>query len=315
MKRRSFLMSKNKGVDDLAVLNATTTTVKQLLQNITSFLIDSNNFTTGNAWQLMSPAAITGDTTEVILKGVGDGKDEIYVGMKIKAQGQDQENIVLNGFTGYDPGLEWYEQPGAIYRDSLPCVPLAKDVFMTYWLVANTSRFTFRVEMSNHYEAAYLGFIKPIAIARQYPYPLLIGGSAYEGISWNSKADAHSTFLLPTIDSNGYSSLCIRRADGVWRYGGKTLLTWPNNTGPIDTFTVYRKNSDLNALEDNMLYPVVLYETDPVGMIGELDGIYWLGNRADLAVKDNIVYKDKVYKIFNNVYRRDDDAYHAMEWS
>ena len=298
----------------MAVLNSTATTVKQLLQNITSFLIDSNNFATGNAWQLMSPATVTADTTEVILKGVGDGKDEIYVGMKVKAQGTDQENIVLNGFAGYDPGLEWYEQPGSIYKDKLPCVPLAKDVLMTYWLAANTSRFTFRVEMSNQYEGAYLGFMKPIAVERQYPYPLVVGGSAVEGMAWTNKGDAHSLFLKP-INIDGYSSLCIRRPDGVWRYGGSTLLTWPIHIAPQDTFTVYRKSGDTSVLEDNMLYPIMLYETDPVGMLGEFDGVYWVGNRADLAVKNNVVYKDKVYKIFNNVYRRDDDAYHAMEWS
>jgi hypothetical protein len=299
----------------LAVLNATATTVKQLLQNITSFLIDSNNFTAGNAWQLMRPAAVTSDTTEVILKGVGDGKDEIYIGMKIKAQGTDQENILLNGFCGYDENLEWYEQPGAIYKDKLPCVPLAKDVFMTYWLTANTSRITFRVEMSNQYEGAYLGFFKPVAIERQYPYPLAIGGSAYDGTVWNNKGSEHSLFLNPQISQAGYSSLCIRRPDGAWRFGGSTLLTWPINTTPVDTLTIYKKSKQEATMEDHMLYPVMLYETDPVGMAGQFDGLYWIGGRADLSVKDNVIYKDKTYKIFNNIFRREDDQYHVIEWA
>lgn len=163
----------------MAILNSTATTVKQLLQDVAKFLTDAANFSAGNAWQLMRPAVIDASTTEVILKGIGDGKDEIYIGMKIKAQGTDQENILLNGFAGYDANLEWFEQPGSIYQDALPCVPLAKDVLMTYWITANTSRITLHVEMSNHYEAAYLGFFKPVAIERQYPYPMLIGGSAY----------------------------------------------------------------------------------------------------------------------------------------
>jgi hypothetical protein len=299
----------------LAVLNATATTVKQMLQDITSFLIDAQNFSAGTAWQLMRPAVIDASTTEVIVKGVGDGKDEIYIGMKIKAQGTDQENILLNGFCGYDANLEWYEQPGAIYKDCLPCVPLAKDVFMTYWLTANTTRITLHVEMSNQYETAYLGFITPVAIERQYPYPLAIGGSAYDGMLWNDKGDAHSAYFAPHISKEGFSALCIRRPDGVWRYGGSTLLTWPINTAPVDTLTVYKKSSQEATMEDHMLYPVMLYETDPVGMLGVFDGLYWIGGRADLSVKDNVIYKDKTYKIFNNIFRREDDQYHVIEWA
>ena len=355
----------------MAVLNSTATTVKQMLQDITTFLTDAANFTAGNEWQLMRPAAITTSTTEVILKSIGDGQDEIYIGMKIKAQGTDQENILLNGFAGYDANLEWYEQPGSIYQDGLPCIPLAKDTFMTYWVTANTSRVTIHVEMSNHYEAAYLGFFKPVAIERQYPYPMLIGGSTYDGVTWNSKGNEHSLYMNPHLSDGGFSAMCVRRPDGVWRYGGGTLLTWPQQTAPVDTFTVYEKNSTEATLEDHMLYPIMLYETEPLyslvkawksgiqysagglvthnallyvceythtagdfvtnrnagywkevegaqnvdGVIGELDGIYWLGNRADLAVKDNVIYRDKTYKIFNNSFRRDDDQYHCVEWA
>jgi hypothetical protein len=194
-------------------------------------------------------------------------------------------------------------------------VPLAKDVFMTYWLTANTSRITFRVEMSNQYEGAYLGFFKPVAIERQYPYPLAIGGSAYDGTVWNNKGSEHSLFLNPQISQAGYSSLCIRRPDGVWRFGGSTLLTWPINTAPVDTLTIYKKSNQEATMEDHMLYPVMLYETDPVGMVGEFDGLFWIGGRADLSVKDNVIYKDKTYKIFNNVFRREDDQYHVIEWA
>ena len=102
----------------MPTLNKTATTVKEMLQDITAFLIDDANFTAGNAWKLLRPAAVTEDTTEVILCGVGDGKDEIYIGMKIKDADGGQENFLLNGFCGYDEHLEWFEQPGAIYRET-----------------------------------------------------------------------------------------------------------------------------------------------------------------------------------------------------
>jgi len=298
----------------MPTLNKTATTVKEMLQDITTFLIDDANFTAGNAWKLLRPAAVTEDTTEVILCGVGDGKDEIYIGMKIKDADGEQENFLLNGFCGYDEHLEWFEQPGAIYRDTLPCMTFARDVRMMYWVTANTSRVTIHVEMSNRYEAAYLGFFIPVAVERQYPYPMAIGGSAYDGVKWSDKDTGHSVYTTPRL-FNGYSSLCVRRPDGVWRYGGKELMVWPTDIKPVDTLTVYKKAQEEASMEDHMLFPMLLYESDPVGILGQFDGLYWIGNRADLAVKDTVLYKDKPYKIFNNVFRRDDDEYHAVEWA
>lgn len=297
----------------MAVFMSTAYTVTQMLQDIVAFLTDSENFPGSNAWELISPTVPNFQSTEFILKGVGDGSDEIYVGMRLYRHSASQENIQLNGFAGYDPGLEWYEQPGAINLDSLPCVPLAKDTLMTYWVTANTRRFMFQVEMSNQYEGAYLGFMNPIAIERQYPYPLIIGGSAYTGMNWENHGTAHSLFINPVF-SGGKSSLCYRRPDGDWRYGGDRSSVWPTDTAPCDTFTIYKKSEILNQMEDNMLFPTILYETEPVGMLGEFDGVYWVGNRCDLAAKDHVVYKDVTYKVFNNVYNRDDDAYHVMRW-
>ena len=297
----------------MAVASGTANSVGDLMRRVAQFLTTAGNFTAGNEWQLMRPAVIDSGTTEVILKGVGDGKDEIYVGMKIKDQGDEQQNILLNGFAGYDEHLEWYEQPGSIYQEKLPCIPLAKDVNLDYWLTANSSRFTLTVQMSNQYESAYVGFMKPIAIERQYPYPLVIGGSAYDGISWSNHGDGHSAYFTPFMQG-GYSALCLRRPDGVWEYGGENLTTWPNNTAPVDTFTVYNKDEVEPTPEDHMLYPIMLYEKVPTGMLGELDGVYWIGNRADLAAKDNVIYNGVTYKVFNNIYRREDDAYHVVEW-
>lgn len=301
----------------MACIEGTANTVKELFQEIVTFLIDPTNFEAGNQWTLLSPGALDANTTEVILRGVGDGEDEIYVGMKIKANGNNQEDICLNGFAGFDPYLEWYEQPGAIPETyKLPCVPLAKDVFMTYWLAANSSRFTFVVELSNQYEGAYAGLFQPIAIERQYPYPLAIGGSFIEGQPWTSRVDAHSLFTTPAL-FGAHSSLCIRRPDGLWRYAGAksaALTVWPTNRGPVDTFTLYRADGKEDPLKDHMLFPILLYENDPVGVLGQLDELYFVGNRADLAAKDNILYKDKIYKVFSNVHRREDDAYFAMGW-
>lgn len=298
----------------MATKQGTVNSVRELLQAVTLFLIDASNFS-GQSWKLMSPAAVDANTREVILKGVGDGADEIYIGMQIVDQGDAQQNLRLNGFAGYDPHLEWYEQPGSIYTDKLPVIPLARDVNMDYWLTANTSRITLTVQMSNQYETAYLGFIKPFAIERQYPYPLLIGGSAYEGEVWSNHGNSHSSHIAPVL-SNGGSALCLRRPDGVWAYGANdgNLAVWPTDVKPVDTFTIYNKGETQPDPEDHMLYPMMIYEKKPTDMFGQLDGVYWVGNRADLAAKDIVIYRGVTYIVFNNIYGRGDDSYFVIEW-
>ncbi|AJQ26924.1 hypothetical protein [Pelosinus fermentans] len=298
----------------MATYNGTANSVLELLKGVVAFLTDPANFDAGKAWTLMSPVTLANIDTlqEVILKGAGDGADEIYVGMKLVTTGT-QIDIVLNGFAGYDAGLAWREQPGAITQTSLPTIPLVSNTFMTFWLSANSSRFILVIELSTQYESAYLGLMKPIAIENQYPYPLVIGGSAYEGVLWTDTSTNHSSFICPGAGT--YTSLAIRRPDGSWRLGKNQTLgdlcVWPTNIAPVRTLTVF---DDVLTLENVIMYPLYLYENNPIGMIGQFDGVYWIGNREDLATKDGVIYNGKTYKVFNNIQRRDNDSYFTIEW-
>ncbi|HMM22686.1 MAG TPA: hypothetical protein PKA10_18360 [Selenomonadales bacterium] len=304
----------------MASYNGTANSVLELLKGIITFLTDPTVFGTGDEWQLVQPATVEDITTEAILKGVGDGEDDIYIGFQLKQLPSGQIDIILNGFAGYDPGLTWREQPGGITHTNLPTIlptiPLVTNTFMTYWVSANTKRVIIVVELSTQYESAYLGLMKPIAIERQYPYPLVVGGSYYEGGLWTDTTAGHSSFTNPGGSTANSTSLRIRRPDGSWRAGtNKTLgdlCVWPTNISPVRTLTVY---DSLLTLENVIMYPFLLYEDNPVGLIGQLDGVYWIGNREDLATKDSIVYGGKVYKVFNNVSRRDNDSYFAIEWA
>ncbi|EGO65617.1 hypothetical protein [Acetonema longum] len=299
----------------MAAYNGSANSVLEMVKDVVSFLTDPANFDEGKEWALVSPvSAVEIDTVqEVILKGVGDGDDEIYIGLKIAAAAGGQVNLVLNGYAGYDAGLGWREQPGGVSQSVLPTLPLVEDTYMSYWVSANSSRVILVVEMSTQYESAYLGLMKPIAIENQYPYPLVVGGSYYEGGAWTDTGAGHSSFVCPGADAN--TSLRLRRPDGSWRVGKNQTLgdlcVWPTNVSPVNTLTVF---DDVLTMENVIMYPFFLYENNPVGLVGQLDGIYWVGNRQDLATKDSIIYDGKVYKVFNNVHRRDNDSYFAIEW-
>jgi len=294
--------------------------VLAMLKGVVAFLTDTTQFDTGKSWTLLTPSSVDAITssTGVILKGVGDGDDEIYIGLKMSSATTGSTttnvNLLLNGYAGYDSGLEWEEQPGAINLAKLPVIPLVDATYLTYWVSANSSRFIIMVELSTQYEGAYLGLMTPIAIENQYPYPLVIGGSFYADGVWTDTSTNHGMFTHPGTGT--YSSIAIRRPDGMWRYcKGETLGNlnmWPTNISPSDTLTVL---DDSLTLENVIMYPFLLYENNPVGMVGQLDGVYWVGNREDLATKDSIVYSDVSYKIFNNVSNRDKDDYFAIQWS
>lgn len=311
----------------------------ELVKTVITFLTDPANFGAGNQWVLMKPATIDEITTEVILKSVGDGQDEIYTGIRLE-QGAlpEQVDLVFNGYAGYDTGLEWIEQPGAINHQYLPTLPLVEGTRISCWLTANSSRFMLIVQMSTQYECCYIGFMKAVAVQRQYPYPLVIGGSYIQGRPWSNQTPGHSGFMNPGSDSYGglglygatnvdsaymdTTTLRLRRPDGTWRSAlnksssdqathFEKLCVWPQNTEPTNVLTVLDNSL---TIENVIMFPCLLYETHPEGVVGQLDGIYFIGNREDLASKDTIIHDGKPYKVFSNVFRRDNDEYYAIEW-
>lgn len=315
----------------MAVYSGSANSVLELVQGVLTFLTDESVFGAGNAWKLLRPSTIAqinadDPTNKIILQGTGDGTECIYLGIKITPLTTIQAiNLQFTGFAGYDPYLEFEEQPGILTHNTLPCMPLVDDTFMSYWIVANTRRIIIVVQFSTQYEACYLGFFTPVSISRQYPYPMVLGGSYSGNGLWTSTSAGHSMFFNPGADdgSEVNSALRIRRPDGTWRGGlnknasfislpNQNLNVWPTNTDPVRTLTVL---DDTLTLENVIMFPMLMYENNPNGLIGQLDGVFWIGNREDISSKDNIVYDGKVYKVFNNVFRRDSDSYFAIEWA
>jgi hypothetical protein len=326
----------------MACISGSAISVTALVKALATFLTDETIFGTGKAWALKYPSTINDITNDVILEGVGDGTDSIFIGFKIKASAtySGQTDILLNGFAGYDANLSWEEQPGGIEIGSLPCIPLAEGVRVAYWFSANTYRVIIVCQLSTQYESAYVGFLKAVSCDRQYPYPMAVGGSYIEGGRWSSASNGHSCFLDPRSDtSNGIAdtlasfpaaeteaehttSLRIRRPDGKWcavinkNLAGKSLHfqrmnVWPQNTDPVNTLTVL---DNTLTIENVNFYAEQVIENYPHGIIGEFDGVYFVGNREDLSSKESIVYNSKTYMVFNNVNRRDNDQYFCIEW-
>lgn len=316
-------------------IDFSTTKPIEIITKTLEFLTDKTKMGEGNEWILKSPATIPSFKDKCIIMGQGDGSDEIYVGIELKTHqvgtaDPTQFDIRFNGFAGFDDGLTWEEQPGCIYHETLPIIPLAPQAKYFCWLTANARRFILVVQESTQYEAAYCGFMTPIAVERQYPYPLVISASAVDGEKWNSRADSHSNFVHPGGTSARETTFRLRRSDGTWESALNTktnqttsqLAIWPQNTSPVNVLTCL---DDSVAVEQIVMFPELLYECgagpntksigpDPIGIIGQLAGVYFVGNREDLSSKDTLLYNGKPYIVFNNIDRRENDQYFCIEW-
>lgn len=310
-------------------MDFSTTKPIEIITKTLEFLTDVEQMGAGNEWKLKYPATIEQFTNKCIIMGQGDGSDEIYVGIELKT-GSSQVDIRFNGFAGFDDALKWEEQPGVIYHETLPIIPLAPEAKYFCWLTATSRRFILVVQESTQYEAAYCGFMTPVAVERQYPYPLVIAGSAVDGVSWNSYGDSHSIFLHPNGKSTRESCMRLRRSDGTWESAYSTssnqttaqLTVWPQNTHPLNILTAL---DDELTVENVVMFPELLYECgqgpnvkvigpDPIGIVGQLEGIYFVGNREDISAKDTIMYNNLPYLVFSNVDKRENDQYYCIEW-
>ena len=294
------------------------------------------------AWDVMRY-----DTTkqELIIKGPGTkkidgsrGTDEIYVGIKLNSVASIKY-FALNGYTGYDPLLEFDEQPGYIPHSHSriygpPAVPLVC-TSMHYWIVANGRRVVVVTRVGTRYEAMYLGLLKPYADAGQYPYPLVVGGSMtgrnYDDMKSNydfsfvREDTDHRHFTDPGSINGHVSALRLRRHDGSWAtFANKTythphaVTPPPENIGDFNYCTWPYENPLLDLLPNTddtyTLFPIILYEkqdTRARAMFGEFDGCYWVSGQI-MGPEDTITIDTTKYLVIINVFRNTAGDYWAL---
>jgi hypothetical protein len=261
--------------------------------------------------------------SEYIWQAPGNGNEaQILVGiLRFSDAGADYDNWRLGGFTGFDSGLAFAAQPGALTR---PVVPLLRVGSMPYWFVANGRRVVMIAKVSTVYEAMYLGFFNTYINPNQFPYPLLVGGSmswASEPTStspnwrWSYSGNEHRAFPYPnpsgTSNFDAYQ-LRMRKPDGAWmgfsgaRSGVAGGYIWPYGY----TFSNVLPNLDgtypllpivLHSDEGNSgVYPNITIVNPNIW--GELDGVLAVTGHANAS--ENIVTVGRTdYLVVQNINR------------
>lgn len=314
-------------------LSMGTPTHIDLLDKLRIFL--TTTLPVGSRW-ITQRYVTTSGSEELILRGVGtSGTDYIYIGLKAYSitGGQGNYGLILNGFTGYNPLLSFYEQPGAMQiSDTLITLPLRNTDSIKYWFIANSRRVIIVAQVGSRWHQAYLGFGIPYGTPSQWPYPLIIGGSGAVRnsgvntgvpIEGTTSSNAIHAFWKPinVFDgvvglSSNVGNLAVKAPDGAFRRpylstGGTSSSassgTWPyveslrnNGYGGIINMRPILLSSTY------ALNPVMIVEGTPPNVWGEFDGIKHItGFNIDSTY--TVIVGSEPWLCINNVYREDND--------
>lgn len=281
-----------------------------------------------NDWVLVQD--LRPSSPQVILKGVADsGTDEIYVGILGYAIPlTDTYGFWLDGYTGFQSGVSWAMQQGAIPNvapNYLPTVALW-NAPIDYWLCVNKRRIVCVVKISTLYFAFYLGYILPFASVNQFPYPLCVGGCNINGQRYDLTGDSQSVFVIPYQAGN----LRLRDQSGVWQALGSATTGQSQHINRKGTFpySEYFSNGTYYGWRNAKkvpntggdifnIQPVLLFESSggnnsKGNIYGQFDGIYHIGGLNNGAENDLTIASEN-YKVFPNIYRTTPQDFFALK--
>jgi hypothetical protein len=284
-----------------------------------SFTISGSGYANGDAftfdvvqgWTAQRSTYDAGTDTdgELILEGVGLGGGEaIVVGVQsFRDAGNDRYNWRLRGFTSFD-GSTWNALPGASTEVYLPLWSSS----IPYWLIVNEQRLVLMAKVSTIYVHAYLGFVDTYATDTEHAYPLLVGGSALtDTVGYSDAASLRAYWADSGLGNPGY----LYRPDGVWDQVRQDSTTgvelWPWTLDDETWFTHLRDGFGLHPM-----LPAVLISrpsgTKPRGVVGELDGVYWVSGFG-ASVEDTVTVGSQDHVLGQDINRNGRNDHVALE--
>jgi hypothetical protein len=258
--------------------------------------------------------------------------DNIYVGLKAYSDPvADNFGLILNGFTGFNSLLSFYEQPGGMTLSELPPVlPLLKSNpvnsnAIKYWFIADG--FSIKIIArtgTGVYHQAYLGFYTTYGTPPQYPYPLCVGGSGLTNNSGipskqNDNTTATNAYWKPQDAFNSSTitlhigTLAIKDPGGAFRRiiattGGTGTSactgTWPfieEYRGFLGGFVNMRNNLDGRYSTQ----PIMIIDGNPSNIFGEFTGVRHVTG-YQLNSEDTLTLNSETWVCFQNVSKTGD---------
>ncbi len=217
---------------------------------------------------------------EYILKGIGGGSDEIFVGYREETNGSSYYNWQVQGFTGYITANDFDAQPGW----ELGIYSIQTDGNFDILIIENARRFIVIPIIGSTYGHIYLGWILPVATPSQWDYPLFKGGDS----------DKSSALIGDTLDHEAW----WKDADYGDMYNNDT---WDANS---DTWPYTRYTLQKTEESEFPLFPVTVINR-AVGekkIYGEAEGCFYVdADGGSVTVSDSVVVDEEFFFITQNV--------------
>jgi len=220
----------------MAYVTGTATNYRDLLGKLRDFLVSNATLVgLGQNWTLLSGPASGTPTVgqEIVLKGPGlAGDDDIRLGFKLyENAGLGHYSLGIVGLTS--SGVNDIEnQPGA----SIPHWMLLLNTSMNYWFIGSGRAFRVIVRCGSNYPQMYGGFILPLHLPDNWPYPLFVGACTYDRAMANSNNTGYnSAFWKPTAESTSLNARsCASLCDPGRMWRGVANLDGSNSGGACE---------------------------------------------------------------------------------
>lgn len=299
----------------MAYITGEATNHLNLLGILRDFLTSNGDLVgAGQEWEQIggqTGTIVAGDFVSLRGPGLG-GTDQILLSLFAYSNAAAAHYLIgMRGHTAYNPSVPSFNPPGL--NSPWAYVPLI-NATIRYWIVGNGRRFICVAKSNNRYDVLYGGFMLPEHLPADWPYPLLIGGSATD-YRQNSTDDVwHSNFWRSP--GNGF----LFTPEQQWRAmqnvqnntnandgseyspdaGRLMSVDWKNNIGYSTEFT--RTLDGEPWLRRGRLAQYSTSDLNPKNFLGHYDGVFFTPSAG--AVIEGIVEQGgKDYLVIANVYR------------
>ncbi|EHN5173253.1 hypothetical protein KI912_003109 [Salmonella enterica] len=303
-----------------------------LLAKLDAFLTGNAQLAAaGEAWQRLFDHTTAATDTEDASRAMAwlapgaSGEDKIYIGAYTRGlTGKNTYNLCFCGGTMFSVASAQYGGLRAGFVNVSQNVVLFADRrTFRYWFFASGRRVIVVTGVNVIYSSAYCGFMLPVVNPLEYPFPLVIAGSASDtGLRYSDTTDAHSAIVDPR-----QQNFWLLYPDQSWRdiYGRTCSYSMPGADKRYLTpnGTMRYRNSILQTLTTLQaspggyypLFPVEIRSLEEAGVnfLGVLDGVFWLPGPGR-ASEDTISTADgHQYLVFQNGFRITSCDYFAVE--
>ena len=282
------------------------------------------------------------DQYEMIFKGDGGATDEIFWGVETYYDtGAGRHNWRVRGFTGFNTLETFDNQPGTSDDTYVPL----QNASMDYWFYVTGRRVCAVIKTGSAYQFLYAGFIDQYSDPDEYPYPMLIMGSASVSTTvFNSNLLHYSSSLNPGSFDNTQTCAYLRDLSGFWmpvsNFKGTSseirfivtdniISVWPMSDMSAaspweDTYdlanlfcsstqggtpaTLIMRSANSAGTPVVPLISNCLLNHMPVEQIyGEIHNLYWCGLSDGVSAEDTVTdgVSADVFTVFNNIHRTD----------